>query len=391
MTHAPLVYVVAAERSGDLLGADLIRSLRALRGDGVRFAGIGGAAMAAQGAPSAIDIDGLAILGWIDGLLAIRRVKEKVALAVADILERRPDVVVLIDSWGFMLRVAQGVRAVDPNIRLVKYVGPQVFATRPGRARTLSATVDHLLSIVRFDAPFYVEFGLPVTFVGNPMFDRMPVGDGAAFRSRHAIASDADAMLLLFGSRPSEIRRMYEVLVRTVEQVQRAWPDLRIVIVLADSVEAVVREKLEHETRLQHAVIVSEDEKPDAFASVDLALACSGTVVTELAAAGVPVVSAYRLGWITWALARALNVMKTPYTTLVNIAANANLVLEHVQTRCRVPLMTRSVTSLLESPERRAAVSRKLVAATDDMRGEGVASEVAAAAVAEYLPEVSAS
>ena len=311
------------------------------------------------------------------------------ALAVADILERKPDVVVLIDSWGFMLRVAQGVRAVDPAIRLIKYVGPQVFATRPGRARTLAATVDHLLSIVRFDAPFYVEFGLPVTFVGNPLFDRMAVGDGLAFRARHAIAADAAVMLLLFGSRPSEIRRMYEVLVRTVEQVQHSWPDLRIVIVLADSVEDLVRDKLAAETRLQHATIVAEDEKPDAFAAVDLALACSGTVVTELAAAGVPIVSAYRLGWITWALVRALNVMKTPYTTLVNIAANANLVLEHVQTRCRVGLMTPSVTSLLSSPERRAQLSAELIAATDDMRGEGGASKVAAATVAQYLPEAS--
>tara|TARA_R110000744_G_scaffold61821_8_gene127758 strand:+ start:50117 stop:51286 length:1170 start_codon:yes stop_codon:yes gene_type:complete len=387
MKSAPLVYLVAAERSGELLGADLIRSLRKRRGDDLAFAGVGGAAMAAEGVPTAVDIDGLAIIGWIDGLLAWRRVKERVALTVADILARKPDVVVLIDSWGFMLRVAQGVRAADPSIKLIKYVGPQVFATRPGRAKTLAATVDHLLSIVSFDAPFYTDFGLPVTFVGNPTLERMTVGDGAAFRARHDLAPDSQAMLVLFGSRPSEIRRMYDVLVAAVARVLRRRPGLKIVIVVAEPVAEIVQARLQIDTRMpDDIIIVSEAEKADAFAAVDLALATSGTVITELATTGVPTVAAYRLGWITWALIRMLNVMKSPYTTLVNMASDSNLVLEHVQTRCTAPRLERSVESLLEAPERRLQISQALRQATDEMRGEGKASDRAAEVVLQYLP-----
>ena len=387
MKSAPLVYLVAAERSGELLGADLIRSLRKRRGDDLAFAGVGGAAMAAEGVPTAVDIDGLAIIGWIDGLLAWRRVKERVALTVADILARKPDVVVLIDSWGFMLRVAQGVRAADPSIKLIKYVGPQVFATRPGRAKTLAATVDHLLSIVSFDAPFYTDFGLPVTFVGNPTLERMTVGDGAAFRARHELAPDSQAMLVLFGSRPSEIRRMYDVLVAAVARVLRRRPGLKIVIVVAEPVAEIVQARLQIDTRMpDDIIIVSEAEKADAFAAVDLALATSGTVITELATTGVPTVAAYRLGWITWALIRMLNVMKSPYTTLVNMASDSNLVLEHVQTRCTAPRLERSVESLLEAPERRLQISQALRQATDEMRGEGKASDRAAEVVLQYLP-----
>tara|TARA_R110002095_G_scaffold99485_3_gene87561 strand:+ start:6068 stop:7237 length:1170 start_codon:yes stop_codon:yes gene_type:complete len=387
MKSAPLVYLVAAERSGELLGADLIRSLRKRRGDDLAFAGVGGAAMAAEGVPTAVDIDGLAIIGWIDGLLAWRRVKERVALTVADILARKPDVVVLIDSWGFMLRVAQGVRAADPSIKLIKYVGPQVFATRPGRAKTLAATVDHLLSIVSFDAPFYTDFGLPVTFVGNPTLERMTVGEGAAFRARHELAPDSQAMLVLFGSRPSEIRRMYDVLVAAVARVLRRRPGLKIVIVVAEPVAEIVQARLQIDTRMpDDIIIVSEAEKADAFAAVDLALATSGTVITELATTGVPTVAAYRLGWITWALIRMLNVMKSPYTTLVNMASDSNLVLEHVQTRCTAPRLERSVESLLEAPERRLQISQALRQATDEMRGEGKASDRAAEVVLQYLP-----
>tara|TARA_R110002096_G_scaffold223375_7_gene412515 strand:+ start:1108 stop:2277 length:1170 start_codon:yes stop_codon:yes gene_type:complete len=388
MTDPALVYIVAAERSGELLGADLIRSLRKARGDNIAFAGVGGAAMAAEGVPSAVDIDGLAIIGWIDGLLAFRRVKERVALTVADILARKPDVVVLIDSWGFMLRVAKGVRAADPSIKLIKYVGPQVFATRPGRAKTLAATVDHLLSIVSFDAPFYTEFGLPVTFVGNPTLERMTVGDGAAFRARHRLKPDAQAMLLLFGSRPSEIRRMYNVLVRAVERVVRHRPDLKIVIVLAEPVAQILQERLKIDTRMpDDIIIVDETEKADAFSSVDLALACSGTVITELATTGVPTVAAYRLGWITWALIRMLNVMKSPYTTLVNMASDSNLVLEHVQTRCTSGRLAASTEGLLEAPEKRREIGQALRRATDEMRGEGKASDRAAEVVLQYLPQ----
>ncbi|WP_417475999.1 lipid-A-disaccharide synthase [Maricaulis sp.] len=383
----PLVYLVAAERSGELLGADLIRSLRKERGDGLDFAGVGGAAMAAEGVETSVDIDGLAIIGWIDGLLAWRRVKERVALTVADILARKPDVVVLIDSWGFMLRVAQGVRAADPSIKLIKYVGPQVFATRPGRAKTLAATVDHLLSIVSFDAPFYTDFGLPVTFVGNPTLERMTVGDGAAFRASHGLAADAQAMLVLFGSRPAEIRRMYDVMVQAIERILRRQPDLKIVIVLAEPVAHIVQARLQIDTRMpDDIIIVSEAEKADAFAAVDLALACSGTVITELATTGVPTVAAYRLGWITWALIRMLNVMKSPYTTLVNMASDSNLVLEHVQTRCTPPRLAASTQSLLDSPERRQKISQALRQATDEMRGEGKASDRAAEIVLQYLP-----
>ena len=149
----------------------------------------------------------------------------------------------------------------------------------------------------------------------------------------------------------------------------------------------IVQARLQIDTRMpDDIIIVSEAEKADAFAAVDLALATSGTVITELATTGVPTVAAYRLGWITWALIRMLNVMKSPYTTLVNMASDSNLVLEHVQTRCTAPRLERSVESLLEAPERRLQISQALRQATDEMRGEGKASDRAAEVVLQYLP-----
>ncbi|MBO6797802.1 lipid-A-disaccharide synthase [Maricaulis sp.] len=378
----PLIYVVAAERSGDLLGAGLIKAMRSRYGNGVSFRGMGGEAMAEGGVPSTVSIEGLSILGFFDGLKAFSRIKERVAEVVADIIRHKPDAVVLIDSWGFMLRVAQGVREADPSIKLIKYVGPQVFATRPGRAKTLAETVDHLMSILSFDERYYRPFGLPVTFVGNPTLDRIEPGDGATFRARHGIAADAHTVLVLFGSRKSEIDRIGPAFVASLEQL-KAEREVTPIIIVAGAVKDQLAPVLDHARSEFGAVIVDEAEKTDAFAAADVALACSGTVVTELATAGVPTVTAYKLGWLTWAIIRAFNIMKAPYISLVNIAADEMLVPEFVQTRCRGGLLAAEVSALLDDPKRRERLHSELAAATDKLRGEGDASENAAQTVFE--------
>ncbi len=210
------IFLVAAEASGDALGADLARVLKA-RDPQIDLQGVGGPMMEAAGLPSHADIKGLAILGFVDGLLAYSRVKRAVAATVEAILRAKPDVVVLIDSWGFTLRVAQGVRAAAPNIKLVKYIGPQVWATRPGRAKTLAAAVDHLICIHDFEVPFYTPFGLACTVCGHPALGRFKPGDGAAFRARHGFTPTEKVMLVLPGSRNAEIRRIGPVLWRAAE------------------------------------------------------------------------------------------------------------------------------------------------------------------------------
>lgn len=234
--------LVAGEASGDQLGAGLARALRRRLGERLRLVGVGGAAMAREGVASPLDIAQLSILGLFEGLRAYRRVVRLADETAALAARERPDVAVLIDSWGYTLRVAQRLRRLRPELPIVKYVGPQVWASRPGRARTLAGTVDHLLSIHSFDAPHFEREGLSVTFVGNPaLFQDLATADGARFRRLAGLEDHAPLLLVAPGSRPAEVARLAQPFAEAVRILHTRNPGLQFVVPVAETVAHQVR------------------------------------------------------------------------------------------------------------------------------------------------------
>jgi len=375
--------LVAAEASGDDRGAGLARALRARLGAGVRFVGVGGARMAAEGVESPFDIAQLSILGLLEGLLAYRKVVARVQDTIALAQREKPDVVVLIDSWGFTLRVAQQLRRLDPKLPLIKYVAPQVWATRPGRAKTLAAAVDHLLSIHVFDAPYFEAEGLATTFVGNSALTLdFSSADSARLRRDLGIAADAPLLLVLPGSRPGEVSRILPPFAEAVAILKAQRPDLQVVIPAAPTVAEAVKAQA---SGWAH-VVEGESAKLDAMKAATVAMACSGTVTTELALAGVPIVVGYRLGAMTHTILKRL--IRTPYITLFNIAAKAFVAPELVQDDCNGPNLAREVGKRLDDPALRAAQVEAQSAALLKMgRGGPDPSEAAADAVLKVLAE----
>lgn len=344
MTH---VFLVAAEDSGDAIGADVIDRLRA-RSPGIRISGIGGERMKAAGVHSDVDMSGLAVLGLVEGLMAYGRVKQAVEDVAAVIAAADPDSVVLIDSWGFMWRVARALKLRGVRAKRIKLIGPQVWATRPGRARVLAQWVDHLLCIHPFEQPFYVKWGLPTTVIGNPALHRLPKGDGQAFRARHGIDADAPIIGLLPGSRKSEMTRVAPTLMEATRMVRERDPRRQVVCMVSPSVADEVRALAAAQSFPIH-LVMDDAEKADAYAAMTVAIACSGTVTTELAAQGATVVTGYKLGWITWGLLRAF-LFKSKYSALVNVAANAEVIPEFIQTRFNARNVAESAEKRLSDP-----------------------------------------
>jgi lipid-A-disaccharide synthase len=380
------IMLVAAEASGDDRGAGLMRALKARLGQGVRFVGVGGERMAAEGLDSPFDIADLSILGLLEGLLAyprvVRRADETAALAARE----RPDAVVLIDSWGFTLRVAQRLRRAQPDLPLVKYVGPQVWATRPGRAKTLAAAVDHLLSIHAFDAPYFEAEGLPVTFVGNSALS-LDLSRAKPSRLRKAIGAAPDDLILLVlpGSRPGEVARMLPIFEAAVAQLKAAYPDLHIVVPAAPTVADMVKSRV---AGWPHRAHVVEDEagKLDAMKAATVALVCSGTVTIEVALAGAPMVIGYQLPPVSGFIVR--RIIRTPFVTLFNIAANDFVAPELVQDACRPDDLAEEVARRLDDAELRARQTLAQYAALDLLgRGGPDPSEAAADAVLKIIAD----
>ena len=348
------VMLVAAEPSGDALGAGLARALRERLGEAVSFVGVGGPLMAAQGVRSPFDIKDLAVLGYLEGIAAyprvVRRADETAALAARE----KPDVAVLIDSWGFTLRVAQRLRRLDPRLPLVKYVGPQVWASRPGRAKTLAASVDRLLTIHAFDARLFEAAGLPTTAVGNPTLARsFAQADGARLRARIGAAPDDPLLLVLPGSRPGEIARLMPPFEDAARRLKTERPTLHVAIAAASAVAEAVRLRVAS-WPFAASVIEGDADRDDAMVAADAALVCSGTATTELALAGTPMVVGYRLAPLTHWIAK--RIILTPWITLFNIAAKCFVAPEFVQDACTGAALARALAPLLDD---RATAARQ--------------------------------
>jgi lipid-A-disaccharide synthase len=369
--------LVAAEPSGDALGAALAEAL--VRQADVRLVGVGGAMMARHGIVSPFDVAPLSVLGVVDALAAYPLVRRR-AREVGELAAReRPDIAVLIDSWGFNLRVAYAIGRRRPQTRLIKYVGPQVWATRPGRARTLAKAVDHLLTIHSFDAPWFEHAGLSTTFVGNPSLAAFQTdADPAGFRKRVGVGPDDPVLLVAPGSRTGEVERLMGPFGDAVSRVASVRPSLNVVILAADSVaEAVTARAVKWGE--PPPLVVPETERWSAMAAATAALACSGTVTTQLALAGVPMVVAYRLDPATAAIARLL--IRTPYITLFNVAAGREVAPEFIQEACTGSRLAQAVAPLLDDPAVRSRQAAAQSTALELMRG-GIEDPAGAAASA---------
>ncbi len=381
---APRVFLVAAEPSGDLLARETAEALRVLVPD-VELYGIGGQELEKIGINSPIDIKPLSILGLFEGLKAYGTVV-KLADAAADaIIEADPDAVVLVDSWGFMLRVAQRVRARNPGIKLIKLVGPQVWATRAGRAKTLAEAVDHLICIHHMEVPYYEPFGLPVTVMGNPALSRTERGDGAALRAKLGLNSEDRLLLVLPGSRPSEIKRVAPTLVETAWLLKSETPDLNVIMAPAPSIRAQFEAAF---PGLEKWAVLADEQSAtsDIMAAADYALACSGTVTSELAVQGTPFLVGYRTGWITWTLARYF-LFKPNHITLLNIAADdSDIAPEFIQSDLNATTMAQEAQAMLTDDSRRTAQIEAQNKALSRMKErDELAADIAAQAILDVI------
>ncbi len=325
--------LIAGEPSGDALGAALMTGLKSLR-QGIRFQGVGGPLMQAEGLTSQFPMQELSVMGLLEVLPKYRHLKRRIAETAQAVINAAPDVLITIDSPDFCLRVAALVRAARPGQRTIHYVAPTVWAWRPGRAAKMAPFIDHVLTLFPFEPPYMERAGMGATFVGHPVVAQpLASADQAAdFRARHAIDGDAPLILCLPGSRRGEVARLLPRFGQTLDLLRPRHPGLRIVLPTVAPVADLVRD-LTRTWPDPPLILQDAPDKSAAFAAADLALAASGTVSLELAANRLPMVIAYDFNWLTYRLMRRAALIDT--FTLVNIVTGSRTVPEFIGPDCR--------------------------------------------------------
>ena len=222
------VYLVAGEPSGDLLASRLMRALKRKTGGKVRFFGVGGETMAQEGFESLFDSSELAVMGFFEVIPSIPRILKRISQTVDDIVSKKPDVVVTVDSWSFSARVNKALKAKKTGIPQYHYVAPQVWAWKKKRAETCGRYIDRLFALLPYEPPYFEPHGLKTDFVGHPVVEGgASKGDGKSFRAHCAIDAKTKLLCVLPGSRRSETKYLLPVFEETVMRLKQKYPDCR--------------------------------------------------------------------------------------------------------------------------------------------------------------------
>ncbi len=355
------VFLVAGETSGDHLGADLMTALRGRLGDRVNFVGVGGPEMSAAGLASLFPMSDIAVMGVWPVLqrlpLVLRRIRETAAAAIA----ARPEVLVLIDSPDFCHRVAKRVKKAIPDQKIVLYVSPTVWAWRPGRAKRIAAFTDRLLALLPFEPAAHRRLGgPPTTYVGHPFLARLDEVRPAAGRNAPLAAGRRPVVVVLPGSRRSEVTRLMAPFGAALGRLAATVGPIEVVLPAVEHVRAEIEARLA-DWPVKSTVVAGQAAKFAAFARADAALAASGTVTLELAVAGVPMVAAYRLDALGRLVKRFLDVpeplrdiLPVRSALLPNLVVGERAVPEFIDADCTAENLAAALAALLaDGPERR--------------------------------------
>ena len=307
----PKIYIVAGEPSGDILGDQLIKSLQTKFEEPI-FNGVGGEKMQSNNFRSLFDMSHISIFGIFPVIKKLFFLLRKINDVVNDIVQIKPDIIILIDSPDFNHRVAKKIKRYLPDIPIICYVAPTVWAWRQGRAKKMSKYFNYLLSVIPFEVNFFEKYGLKTTYVGHPFIEKVKKIDDKNFSNQFDLLNGDKTIIFLPGSRRSEIERHSPIMSQAIEHLRSQ--DLKINILIATGHKQLnqIREYFP-----DIKVITDDNEKYSLFKIADFACAASGTVTLELGLTETPTIVIYKMDKFTWFFISRM--VKVKFVSLVNL------------------------------------------------------------------------
>ena len=308
--NSPNIYIVAGEPSGDILGDQLIKSLESKFNSPI-FNGVGGERMQSNNFTSLFDMSDISIFGIFPVLRKLFFLMNKINDVVKDISQKKPDIIILIDSPDFNHRVAKKVKKYLPNVPIVCYVAPTVWAWRQGRAKKMSEYFDYLLSVIPFEVNFFEKYGLKTSYVGHPFIEKVKNINDITFSEKYDL-DKSKTIIFLPGSRKIEIERHSPVMVQAINYLKDQNLNLNILIATGQKQLDQIRDYFK-----DIQIITDDYEKYSLFKKADFACAASGTVTLELGLTETPTIVIYKMDKLTWFFISKM--VKVKFVSLVNL------------------------------------------------------------------------
>lgn len=346
--------IVAGEASGDMLGASLMRALRERHPD-IRFEGIGGPRMMAEGFHSLFPMDRLSVMGLVEPLKRLPELLRIRKTLKQHFSDNKPDLFLGIDSPDFTLNIEKYLR--QQGVLTAHYVSPSVWAWRKRRVKLIAQAVDRMLTLLPFEADFYHQHGVPVTFVGHPLADAMPMTNDTAQARRTLGMADGDKIIaLLPGSRGGEVQLLGPVFIETARWCCYQQPGLRFLMPAASKERYQQLHKMLEQQGKGLPIQLIDGQSHTVMAAADVVLMASGTTTLEAMLLKKPMVVAYKLSRLTYFLVRPL--IKIPHFSLPNLLAGERLVPELLQEEVRPEMLGPLLLERLRAGEQSALLAR---------------------------------
>lgn len=317
------IYLIAGEASGDNIAAKLMKQIKNLLPE-VEFYGVGGEKMQAEGIKLLFPSSDIAYMGFLEVLPHLFKIMRKIKQVAGDIEQVNPDMVITIDAPGFSFRVVEKIKK-KIKAKLVHYVAPTVWAYKPDRAKKIAKLYDHLLVILPFEPQYFIDEGLPTTFVGHPAIEDLEIYPRQEFRNKYHLKDQDFLFCVAPGSRKQEIKTLLPIFLEALNLI-----DKKLVIAIPTQqryfnlINSLCKEK--------EVLIVNETDKLKLFSSCDFCLTKSGTITTELAFYKMPMIVAHKVNNITYWLLKKM--IKIRFVTIVNLLADEEIIPELLQENC---------------------------------------------------------
>ena len=373
------IFILTGEPSGDKLASNVISKLKQNRSD-IEFLCVGGSHLNSLGIKSIYDLKEITYIGFTSVILNIFKIRNKINKTVKEIIEFNPDILLSVDSPDFTLRVAEKVKKINPNIKTIHYVAPQVWAWREGRVKKFKKFLDHVLLLFKFEKKYFDNEKIPNTFVGHPLLER-------EIKSKidlsNIIANDKKIISLFCGSRSSEVSILLPILISFIKMMNKKFEDFIFIFHATNENKDLINYKINNEKFHNVEVISDESVKNQILHKSVFAVSKSGTVSLEICNAKVSSIIIYKMNFLNYILVKLL--VKIKYANIINIINNKEIIPELIQNECNSSEIYNSVVYFLKNPNLIKQQITDCEKTLNEIRSETTSSEEVIKVLNKYL------